>query len=167
MKTIMKAHPITGIGFLLLLIFVCAQTASAQPRCWDTKARIDYIIRDSKGHIIDASTLKPSNFVKESAPIVAQRYTAKISFSETGDAKDAAAVMALRYEGGVDCKFKLDELTLRMGGKTMHLIFNASFQYGSQIIIDSLPFKEGTFRLEDTSKNEVPASSWKKVSDKP
>jgi len=169
MKTIIKAHPITSIGLLLLLIFLCAQTASAQI-CGS--ARIDYVIRDGKGHIIDASTLKPSDFVEEKADRYYQRGTKQISFSGTGDVKHAAKITSLHYEGGGACELKLDELTLRMGGKTMHLIFNLSLNSYSDSahsdkVIDSLPFKQGTFRLEATSENNIPASSWKKVSNKP
>jgi hypothetical protein len=168
-KTIFKAHPITGIGLLLLLMFFCAQTASAQ-NC--DKVRIDYVIRDSKGHIIDASTLKPSDFVEEKADKYYERSTRQISFSGTGDVKSAATITSLHYENRDACTFKLDELTLRMGGKTMHLIFNLSLNSyhdsaHSQKVIDSLPFKQGTFRLEATSENNIPASSWKKVSNNP
>lgn len=162
MKAMIKAHAITGLGLLLLLMFFCSQTASAQ----SCAVRIYYIIRDSEGHIIDASTLKRSDFVKERADYY-KRYTDTISFSETGDVKDAAKVTSLSYYDRGDCKLKLDELTLRMGGKTMHLIFNLSFNGDNYKVIDSLPFKEGTFRLEATSKDKIPASSWKKVSNKP
>jgi hypothetical protein len=167
-KTLIKAHPIPGIGLLLLLIFLCVQTASAQ-NC--DKVRIDYVIRDSKGHIIDASTLKPSDFVEEKADKY-ERSTKQISFSGTGDVKNAATITSLHYENRDACTFKLDELTLRLGGKTMHLIFNLSLDSlsdsaHSRKVIDSLPFKQGTFRLEATSENKIPASSWKKLSDEP
>jgi hypothetical protein len=158
------AHPITGIGLLLLLMFFCSQKAEAQI-C--DSAKIDYIIRDTKGHVIDASTLKPSSFVKDSGDYY-ERTVERIFFSKTNDEKDATPAMGLRYRGSGACKLKLDEVTLSVGGKTMRLIFNLSLDSyddsaHSHRVIDSLPFTEGTFRLEPTLERNIPASAWKQV----
>jgi hypothetical protein len=163
------AHPIVGAGLIPLLMFFCSQAASAQS-CGP--ALIYYVIRDAQGHFINASTLVPSNFVKESAEHYT-RSTSKIDFSKEESipasvGKDVTQVTSLTYQGGGDCRLNLDELTLKMGGKTMRLIFNLSLNSQndsnhSRKVIDSLPFQEGTFTLGATAENNIPATAWKPV----
>ena len=54
-------HPIKGLGLPLLLLFFCSQAARAQS-C--SAPEIDYVVRDGKGHIIDASKLDSSSLSK-------------------------------------------------------------------------------------------------------
>lgn len=57
-------HPIISIGIMSLLMLCCSQIVNAQI-CGP--AQLKYIVRDSKGKIIDASALKPSDFIGEQA----------------------------------------------------------------------------------------------------
>jgi hypothetical protein len=159
-----------GAGLFPLLMFFCLQTATAQS-CGP--ASVFYVIRDAQGHFMDASTLAPSSFVKESVEDYGHT-TRKIYFSNKGDilpgsdAKDVTPVTSLTYAGGANCRLKLNELTLKIDGKTMRLIFNLSLNSQSDYahsrkVIDSLPFQEGTFTLETTSENNIPATAWKQV----
>src|SRR5437764_5953208 len=161
-------HPIISIGIMSLVMLCCSQIVSAQI-C--DSARLNYIVRDTKGRIIDASALKPSDFIGEQAKYW-KREVPTISFTETGHTGKPVEVKSLSYVGGGDCKLRLDEVTLKMGGQTMHLIFGRSLRsYGAPgpgyQVIDSLPFQQGTFTLEATSEENVPASKWKKVRSTP
>lgn len=161
-------HPIIGIGIMSLLMLCCSQIVRAQI-CGPAQLR--YIVRDSKGKIIDASALKPSDFIGEQAKYW-KREVATIDFTEAGQTGKPVEVKSLSYVGGADCRLGLDEVTLKMGGQMMHLIFKRSLStYGGPgpgyQVIDSLPFQQGTFTLEATSDKNVPASKWKKVSSTP
>jgi hypothetical protein len=163
-----RAYPIISIGILSLLVFCGTQMTSGQI-CGP--AEIDYIIRDSTGHVINPATLTASGFVNEKAEYW-KREATKTSFSKSGNGKDLIEVRSLRYSGRADCKLNLSELTLRLGGKTMHLIFGLSLdsyndREHSHRVIDSLPFDQGTFKLEPTPDANIPASKWKRVSAKP
>lgn len=156
------------LGLFLLLMLGCWQAVNAQ-MCASPELR--YIVRDSKGKIVDASTLGESSFTGEKAKYW-KRKVATISFTEPGKNGKPVDVKSLGYSGGGGCHLQLDELTIKMDGKTMHLIFGRSLStypsgsHGYQVI-DSLHFQTGTFKLGDTSEENVPASKWKKVSSTP
>jgi hypothetical protein len=71
------------------------------------------------------------------------------------------------------CVFKQPvKLRLTLKGKTMNLIFRVPklSEYDSRnFLVDSLPFREGTFEIEltvsgsDTRPRFYPASGWKEV----
>ena len=163
-----KAYPIISIGIFSLLVFCGSQVTSGQI-CGP--AEIDYIIRDSTGHVINPATLTAAGYVNEKAEYW-KREPSITSFSKTGDGKNLIDVRSLRYSGRADCKLILTDLTLRYRGTTMHLIFDLSLDsYNdrelSHRIIDSLPFSEGTFKLQATKDRNIPASNWKRISAKP
>lgn len=159
---------IKKLGLLSLLLFSCGTAVTAQI-CGP--AQLKYIVRDSKGKIVDASTLGESSFTGEKAKYW-KRVASTVSFTEPGKNRKPVEVKSLTYSGGGDCHLQVDEVTIKMDGKSMHLIFGRSLQtypsgsFGYQVI-DSLPFQQGTFKLEDSSEENVPASKWKKVSSKP
>src|SRR5438105_10080309 len=93
-------HPIISIGIMSLLMLWCSQMVSAQI-CGS--AHLRYIVRDSKGQIIDASVLKPSDFIGEQAKYW-KREVATISFTETGQDRKPVEVKSLSYSGGGDCR---------------------------------------------------------------
>ena len=134
-------------------------------------AGIDYIVRDGKGKVVDAFELPDTVFSDEKGHFW-HRIVGSTSLSADADDNDSKPVNTVLYQGGNDCHLDLDELTITLGGKKMHLVFGLSLNSYDQRalahrVVDSLPFAEGTFSLKDNSETRIPASNWKKVSDKP
>jgi len=165
---------------VLVLLALWPAPLTAHPQICDN-ARINYIIRDRKGKIVDPSTLGSASFVKQVFEGW-KRTVEKVPLSPTGLFKDAKMVKSLEYRGGNDCEIRLEEVTLKLGDQTMRLIFNLSLNSykdwkHSWVVIDSPPFTQGTFRLEpgwgqvvstdDWSRpgNQIPASAWRQVSE--
>ena len=70
----------------------------------------------------------------------------------------------------MSCKLHLPEAVLEYHGKKMRLIFDADLEPRT-LVIDSLPFQEGTFKLDlgglKEDGNVIVAGRWKKVVGKP
>ena len=154
------------LAMTLLFLLGCSKTADAQI-CGP--AQINYVIRDGKGRIIDPRTLKPSNFVNEKGEFW-KREPGEVGL-HVPDKKDIKA-RSITYWGGASCVLKLDEVTIQIGKTKMRLLFDLSLNsYNDSAhcrkVIDSLPFAQGTFRLEPTTENEIAATKWKKVVEAP
>ena len=79
---------------------------------------------------------------------------------------------ALSYVDARSCELDVKEVTLRRAGRTMRLLFNLHLDRRA-LVIDSLPFRQGTFELdqkglsEEDSSRVIPAKRWKKVNGNP
>jgi hypothetical protein len=75
---------------------------------------------------------------------------------------------AIFFVDAATCRIKVGEVVLTRGRETMRLLFNLDIDRRAYTI-DSLPFRSGTFRLDqkgltDTDQNDiVPASRWKRA----
>jgi hypothetical protein len=83
-------------------------------------------------------------------------------------------VPVLEFANARTCTLNLGQVDLSYRGKQMHLFFNidiARFQDDRRPVIDSLPFQEGSYRLDLTGWSHsreqlIPATRWKKVETK-
>jgi len=161
-----------------LLVIVLATTSSPKQSC--NPAVVDYIVRDEKGNVLSEADV---NSIAESLPKTiddATVETTQISFTadkekyywpENSAWDSGTKVPALGFANAATCTLHFTEVTLTYHNKKMRLIFNidiARQQSDRRPVIDSLPFKEGTYQLElkDWTRERdklVPATRWKKV----
>ena len=151
-----RVSPVTlrrvlGLAMPLVLWHVGAAdlTALAQSH---RPALVVYLVRDEKGEIMD-----PKKLDSVSAP-KGQEMKAATTFLERDDGTTTKDVKCLQSK--VDAGGRpviVSEVTLKLRGKTMRLIFNVT-ALEQRILIDSLPFQDGTFKLSDKRK-------WTKVMD--
>lgn len=140
-------------------------------------AVLQYIVRDEKGKNLSEAALEavrkqmaqPAGEVS----LVSLAGDGKIYSEYSAEAKEAKTKLpALYYADAKSCELDVKEVTLQRAGKTMRLIFNLHI-YRRAFVIDSLPFRQGTFELdredisEEDSSRVIPAKRWKKVSDNP
>jgi hypothetical protein len=81
--------------------------------------------------------------------------------------KSPKTIPALSFSNAYPCSVHLEAVTLMLYGKTMRLIFNLGLDARGirTLVIDSLPFQQGTFALDPPSAQTViPTHLWKKVS---
>lgn len=169
---ILEATKSFSIAALFAVVFF-AVSGTAQAQGVDTRIPdVHYIVRDSKGKIIDMSAPDAPRMRDANGNWVApETFTFEFNLEATGRVK-ATALTSKGYKG----RTKLDEITLKHRGKVMRLIFDLSVPtIGPSFEVDSLPFQQGTFKL-DTSLREnrrmsdwpfFPAKAWKKISSKP
>lgn len=166
------------IALLVLSIGAPLSTAHAQ-EC--EPGALDYIVRDEKGKIFSAQALES---IRKSMLNPAQE-VGTVSVGKDGETyrsyqsegyKAGRKIPALSYvDVGYTCQMKVPEATLTYRGKTMRLIFNVDIPKlpFHTLVIDSLPFQEGTFKLDLSRKRDgefskvLSARRWKKVSGKP
>jgi hypothetical protein len=160
----------------LVLLLGFAKTAAAQS-C--SPVSVSYIVRDEKGTPLSEEDLKT---VAEQLP--KQVGDATTSASETSFAPDARTyywqesvewekgnrMPSLQFYNAGICAMHFGDIALMYRGKTMRLVFDidiARYQPDRRPVVDSLPFQNGTFRLDlvgwthDKDK-VIPASRWKK-----
>ena len=159
---------------LLLALHPSANEAHGQS-C--RPAVLEYTVRDEKGKYLSEAELESVR--KRMAQPAGGVST--VSFAGDGEviseysaeAKEAKTKSpALYYADAKSCELDVKEVTLRHAGKTMRLIFNLHI-YRRAFVIDSIPFKQGTFELDQKGISEadssrvIPAKRWKKISDNP
>lgn len=168
-----------------LLIFVaCASTGpvSAQ-ECHP--AALYYIVRDERGKVLGEGELQAvyqrmSKLPSEvggvyvgTAFLAKDRKTFYSPYSEERKSGEEVPVIAFSHSG--PCELKFADATLEYHGKKMRLIFDVAIPSQEQpvheIVVDSLPFQEGTFKLDLSGLKEggrrvMAASRWKRVSGK-
>ena len=140
-------------------------------------AVLKYIVRDEKGKNLSEAELEsvrkqmaqPAGEVS----MVSLAEDGKIYSEYSAEAKEAKTRLpALYYVDAKSCELDVKEVTLPHAGKTMRLIFNLNI-YRRAFVIDSLPFQQGAFELDQTDISEedssrvIPAKRWKKISDNP
>jgi hypothetical protein len=110
----------------------------------------------------------------------ARLYSGQVSFAEdertfywpeSVDWEKGRKLPSLEFINSETCTMQLTEVTLVYHGKKMRLVFDiniARSQPDRRLVVDSLPFQEGTFRLDQTGwlgrrDQIVPSEGWKKV----
>lgn len=152
---------------------------------------IHYIVRDEKGNILDKKTLEsvrremPEHCCGEANTFTAgdgrpccgmvnsiflskDRRPYYESQPELYRKVKGKSVPTLAFMGACDGT-RLDELTLTYRGTTMRLLFDVAVPDGDLMVVDSIPFRAGTYKLlKNTSgRAAIPARRWEKVSDQP
>jgi hypothetical protein len=143
-------------------------------------AVVNYILRDENGKVLTETEIKT---VYEQLPKAigdARLYPGQVSFSEdertfylpeSVDWQKGRKQPSLEFVNAETCTMQLTEVTLIYHGKTMRLIFDiniARSQSDRRLVVDSLPFQEGTFGLDQTSWSGrrdqiVPSERWKRI----
>ena len=140
-------------------------------------AVLKYVVRDEKGKNLNEAELEsvrkqmaqPAGEVS----MVSLAGDGEIYSEYSAEAKEVKTKLpALYYADAKSCELDVKEVTLQHAGKTMRLIFNLHI-YRRAFVIDSLPFQQGTFELdqkdisEEDSSRVIPAKRWTKISDNP
>jgi len=161
----------------LLLILLLPNPAPLQS-C--NPASVSYMIRDEQGRVLSESEVKS---VAEQLPKEigdAGIWTTEVSLADDGksyywpesvDFEKGKKQAALGFANAKTCTMNLTEVTLKYHEKQMRLIFKLDIsrtQPDRRMVVDSLPFQEGTFLLDMSARgNEthliVPAEWWKKL----
>ena len=135
--------------FLVCHVCTADLTAVAQSH---RPAHVIYLVRDEKGEILDPKKLEAIVAPK------GQEMKADTTFLKNADGTTTDDVKCLESKVDVGGRpVSLSEMTLKLRGQTMRLIFNVTARE-ERILIDSLPFQAGTFKLSDKKK-------WTKVKD--
>ena len=167
---------ILAVG-VVLLPWMSVQAQSCNP------AVVSYIMRDEKGVVLKGEELKSVHQQLPETVGNAQTSVGEVSFGSDGvtfywpesvEYPKGKKVPALEFANARTCTLNLGQVDLSYRGKQMHLLFNieiARFQDDRRPVIDSLPFKEGSYHLDLTgwphsSEKLIPATRWKKVRDK-
>ena len=162
------------LTLLLLFLVKCSYAQSCNP------ASLSYIVRDEKGKVVSQETLT-SIYEKLPKQIGdANTWVNEVSFApdkatfywpEDVEWKQGTKLPALSFSNAATCIMHLGEASLTYNGKTMRLLFDVDIsrtQDDRRPVVDSLPFKNGTFRLDLTRWTRVrdkliPATHWKRV----
>jgi hypothetical protein len=162
---------------LAVLLFAFSGVQAGQ---YCNPAVVTYIVRDQSGAVLSEADLKT---VVEALPKDigdAGLYPSDVSFKEDNehyywpedaDASKGKKIPALGFANAGKCAMYLSEVTLTYQGRRMHLIFNINIERGQdarRLVVDALPFQEGTFRLDMTGWSGdratlIHADRWKKV----
>jgi hypothetical protein len=159
---------------LLLLTWTPAQAQSCNP------AVVHYIVRDEKGAVVTGEELKSVHQQLPETVGDGQTSVGEVSFGSDGvtfywpesvEYPKGKKVPVLEFANARTCTLNLGQVDLSYRGKQMHLLFNIDItrsQDDRRPVIDSLPFREGTYRLDLTGwphsrEQLIPATRWKKV----
>ena len=168
------------VTFAVGLVFLLGTPAQAQS-C--NPAVVHYIMRDEKGVVVKGEELKSVHQQLPETIGDAQTSVGEVSFGSDGvtfywpesvEYPKGNKVPVLEFANARTCTLNLSQVDLSYRGKQMHLLFNidiARVQDDRRPVIDSLPFREGTYRLDLTgwphsSEKLIPATRWKEVRDK-
>ncbi len=166
-----------SVWLIPLLLLLVAKPAYSQ---YCNPAAVSYIVRDEKGEVLSAAAVKSiadqlpkeignAGTAASEVSLAADRQT--FYWEDTSDWAKGNKLPALSFSNAATCVMTLGEATLQYGGKKMRLIFNIDIvrrQDDRRPVIDSLRFREGTFKLDlngwthETDKI-IPASRWKRV----
>lgn len=124
-------------------------------------AVVSYLVRDERGAVLNETDLKSISAGLAKTIGDASVYTSEVSFAddtmqtyfwpESVDWPKGKKMPVLEFANAATCTMHLSEVTLTWHGQLMHLIFNLDVdrtQRARRIVIDSLPFQEGTFALD-------------------
>jgi hypothetical protein len=147
------------IPLRLLIPATLAVLAAAPVRaqsCWPVGVLL--AVRDAEGHRIDPARLD-SVTTDDASPAV-RRVSAAYAPAVPGDS------LTLLQWSIAGCQMKLGTVTLRLGGRSMRLVFDMMIdserrRRASVFLFEAPPFREGTFRLrwddaEDGGYREPP-----------
>jgi len=164
------------MGILLGLLFIPLTSVSAQS-C--NPAVVDYIVRDEQGNVLSGDGL---NTIHQQLPkTIGNGDTAvsEVSFKSDGvtyywpesvDWDKGTKMSSLEFANAATCTLNLPRVDLAYHGMKMTLIFEISIerkQDDRRLVIDSLPFQNGTFILDlsgwsHSRDKMIPATRWKK-----
>ena len=164
------------LGLVLGLLFLPLTSVSAQ---FCNPAVVDYIVRDGKGSVLSGEELKTIHHPLPETIGNGNTAVSEVSFTGDGityywpesvDWDKGKKVSALEFANAATCTLNLARVELAYQGMKMTLIFEISIerkQNDRRMVIDSLPFQNGTFILDLTgwshSRDQlIPASRWKK-----
>ena len=178
------AH-LSFLPVVALLIFVASASTGSIYAQSCHPAAVHYIVRDETGKVLGESELKAvyermSKLPSEvggvyvgTAFLAKDRKTFYSPYSEERKNGEEVPVIAFSHDG--PCQLKFADATMEYHGKKMRLIFDVDIPSNTQpvhdLVIDSLPFQEGTFKLdlsglEQGDHKVMAASRWKRVSGK-
>jgi hypothetical protein len=163
--------------WVLFAILFLGGTANAQS-C--NPAVVSYIVRDEKGKIVSPEQVTAISQKLPEKIGDASISTTDVSFKpdkvsyywpEDAEVEKGSKVPALLFANAGTCTMHLGEATLAYQGKQMRLVFNIDIdrtQQDRRQVIDSLPFQDGTFKLDLTGWNRagdklIPATHWKRI----
>ncbi|MFN7948218.1 MAG: hypothetical protein U0Z53_22905 [Blastocatellia bacterium] len=165
------------VGLLVLLTAVPDRLTHAQ---YCNPAMVSYLVRDENGSRLTEAALKS---VREQLPESvgdARIFAGETSLAEGGrtfhrtesaEWVNGLRVPSLDFINNGNCAMRLGEVTLTYHDKKMRLIFNLAIardEPDRRLVIDSLPFQEGTFALDLNGRAHdlnavITAERWKKV----
>ncbi len=166
----------------LLVVFTGIPHVNGPQSC--NPAVVNYLVRDEKGKLLSETDLKS---VYERLPKTisdADVSAGQVSFAadektfywpESTDWAKGKKQTSLEFANAATCTMHLTEVTLTYHDKKMRLIFNrdiARAEPDRRLVIDSLPFQEGTFVLDlngwSGNRNKlIPSDRWKKTDTTP
>lgn len=165
-----------GVLALLAGLFLLTSTTASAQSC--NPAAVSYIVRDEKGNVLSEAELKALQQQLPKTIGDADVAVSEVSFESDGgsfyrresvDWDKGKKVAALEFVNAKTCTLNLSTVELTYRGKKMRLVFNVSierYQDDRRPVVDSLPFKAGTFVLDITSwphheDKLIPATLWK------
>jgi hypothetical protein len=173
---------VTVVAQLIFVVCVSAGSTYAQ-EC--QPAAVNYIVRDEAGKVLGESELNavyeriaklPSEVgsVYMGTAFLAKGWKTFYSpYSEERKGSEEVSVIAFGHSG--PCQLKFADSTLEYHGKKMRLFFDVDIPSKEQpvldMVIDSLPFQEGTFKLDLSGLKQeehrvMAASRWKRIGGK-
>ena len=165
------------VVLVLFSILVLATTSYGQS-C--NPAVVSYLLRDENGKVVSPEDVTA---IAEQLPQKigdAGVSTTDVSFKpdkisyywpEDAESDKGSKVPALLFANAATCTMHLGEVTIAYHGKKMRLVFNIDIdrtQQDRRQVIDSLPFQNGTFKLDLTGWDRandklIPAAHWKRL----
>lgn len=165
------------IIWLTLSLLLLARLSYAQS-C--NPASVNYIVRDDKGKVVSRADLTAiyaqiprqigdATVMESEVSFRADKRT--YYWPEDADYSKGLKLPALLFANAATCTMHLSEVGLTYHGRTMRLIFDLDInrtQDDRHQVIDSLPFQNGTFRLDlkgwsRSRATLIPARHWKVV----
>jgi hypothetical protein len=145
-------------------------------------AVVSYLVRDEQGSPLDETDLKTISGQLPASDEGTRPFVGEVSFANDGrsfyrpesiEAPSGKMVSMLQLINAETCTMHLSEVTLSYHHKTMRLVFNidiARNQADRRLVIDSLPFQEGSFELSLSGWSHpinemIPATRWKPVTE--
>ncbi len=172
-QTMLRASILVAIGGMLIGIAPHAAKGQICPG-----SKLTYIVRDTHGDAIDAASrdlrFDPDNgSPNRKWQVGARNFITSGEMQVPDSVKKLNGMMAM-LETEAMCIFKQPvKLHLTLDGKTMNLTFLMPKlgEYDSRdFLVDSLPFRQGTFEIKlavETTSNAMsrfyPADGWKEV----
>lgn len=167
---------------VLILMLVATFPAIAKGQSCNP-AVVSYLVRDETGARLSQAELEVVRGSLPEAVGDARVNTVEVSFTEdqltyywpeSVDWPKGKKQPALEFANAAKCTMSLSEIALTYHGKKMRLLFNLSIdrtQRDRRIVIDSIPFQEGTFELDLTAwsrdpERMIPAEKWRKAATK-
>jgi hypothetical protein len=162
---------------LLGLLFLPLTSVRAQS-C--NPAVVDYIVRDENGEIISVEELRTIHQQLPRTIGNADTAVAEVSFTSDGvtyywpesvEWKKGRKIPVLEFANAGTCTLNLPRVDLEYHGKRMTLIFEISierYQDDRRPVIDSLPFRNGTYHLDLSGWSRgrdqmIPPTRWQKL----